>query len=138
MKLRKVCKKLMKYSKEHAVHIAVIETTITKNWGNNRSEMEIQFHIDDLSCIKKQFTYYLNKIKTNSCGAAVSDYHYCKISFNKAWTQVLRSFKSCLRRVGDSRWWGSLTIVPDGNKARRLSSVNHNTKAIYHHHHNHH
>ena len=43
----------MKYSKEHAVHIAVIETTITKNWGSNRSEMAIQFHMDDQSCIKK-------------------------------------------------------------------------------------
>ena len=59
-------------------------------------------------------------------------------SFNKAWTQVLRRFKSCSWRVGDSRWWGSLTMVPDGNKAKRLSSVNHITKTTYHHHHHHH
>ena len=37
------------------------------------------------------------------------------------------------RRVGDSRWWGSLTMVPAGNKAKRLSSVNHTTKTIHHH-----
>ena len=54
-------------------------------------------------------------------------------SFNKAWTQVLRMFKSCSRCVGDSRWWRSLTMVPAGNKAKRLSSVNHTTKTIHHH-----
>ena len=41
------------------------------------------------------------------------------------------------RRVRDSRWWGSLTIVPAGNKAKRLSSVNHTTETIHHHHHHH-
>ena len=41
---------------------------------------------------------------------------------------------SCSRRVGDSRWWGSLTMVPAGNKAKRFLSVNHNTKTIHHHH----
>ena len=40
-------------------------------------------------------------------------------------------FKPCSRRVGDSWWWGSLTIVPAGNKAKRLSSVNHTTKTIH-------
>ena len=39
-----------------------------------------------------------------------SGYHYCTTSFNKAWTQVLRRFKSCLWCVGDLRWWGSLKI----------------------------
>ena len=39
---------------------------------------------------------------------------------------------SCSRRVGNSRWWGSLTMVPAGNKAKRLSSVNHTTKTIHH------
>ena len=57
-----------------------------------------------------------------------SGYHYCTTWFNKAWTQVQRKFKSCLWSVGDSRWWGSLAIVPAGNKAKRLSSVNHTTK----------
>ena len=64
-----------------------------------------------------------------------SDDHYCTTSLNKAWNQVLRRFKPCSRRVGDSRWWGSLTVVPAGNKAKRLSSVNHTTKTIHHHHH---
>ena len=71
-----------------------------------------------------------------------SGYHYCATSFSKVWSQVLRRFKSCSRRVGDSRWWGSLTMVPVGNKARRLWSVNHTTKTIpssssSHHHHHH-
>ena len=61
-----------------------------------------------------------------------SGYHYCTTSFNNAWTQVLRWFKSFSRRVGDSRWWGSLTMVPAGNKSKSLSSVNHTTKAIHH------
>ena len=62
-------------------------------------------------------------------------YHCCLTSFIKVRTQVLRRFKSCSRLVGDLRWWGSLTIIPAGNKARRLSSVNHTTKAIHYHHH---
>ena len=32
------------------------------------------------------------------------NHYYCITSFNKACTQVLRGFKSCSRRVGDSRW----------------------------------
>ena len=59
-----------------------------------------------------------------------SGYHYCPTSFNKAWIQVLRRFKSCSRRVGDLRWWGSLTMVPVRNKAKRLSWVNRITKTI--------
>ena len=46
-----------------------------------------------------------------------SGYHYCKTSFIKARTQALRRFKPCSWRVGDSRWWRSLTMVPIGNKA---------------------
>ena len=61
-------------------------------------------------------------------------YPYCTTSFKKAWTQVLRRFISCSRRVRDLRWWGSLTMVPAGNKAKRLSSVNNTTKTNYHHH----
>ena len=45
--------------------------------------------------------------------------------------------KSISQRVGDSRWWGSLTTVPAGNKAKHLSSVNHTTKTNHHHHHHH-
>ena len=32
------------------------------------------------------------------------------------------------RRFRDSRWRGSLTMFPAGNKTKRLSSVNHTTK----------
>lgn len=39
-------------------------------------------------------------------------------------------FKSCSHRVRDLRWWGSLTMVPTGNTAKRLSSLNHTTKTI--------
>ena len=39
----------------------------------------------------------------NSVAPCYSGYHYCTTSFNKARTQVLRRFKSCSRRVGDSR-----------------------------------
>ena len=59
-----------------------------------------------------------------------SGYHYCTASFNWTWTQALRRFKPCSQRVGDSRWWGSLTVVPAVSKTKRLSSVNRTTKAI--------
>ena len=53
--------------------------------------------------------------------------------FNKAWTQVLHMFKSCLWRVGGLQWWKPLTMVPTGNKVYRLPSVNHSAKRIRHH-----
>ena len=43
-------------------------------------------------------------------------------------TKPERRFKPCSRRVGVSRWWESLTMVPAGNKAKGVSSVNHTTK----------
>ena len=52
-----------------------------------------------------------------------SDYHYIT-----AWTQVLYMFKSCLWHVRDLRWWGSLTMIPAGNRAKCFSSVNYTTK----------
>ena len=61
-----------------------------------------------------------------------SDYHNCASSFIKAWTQVLRRFKSCSRRVGDSRWWGSLTMVRAGNKATPFVGQPYH-KTIHHH-----
>ena len=45
----------------------------------------------------------------------------------------LHRLKSYSRRVGDSRWWRSLTIVPAGNKTKRFSLVSHTTKIIRHH-----
>ena len=67
-------------------------------------------------------------------GAWCSGYLYCTTSFNEAWIQVLRRFKPCLLRVGDLRWWGTLTMVPAESKAKRFSLVNHTTKTIHHHH----
>ena len=62
-----------------------------------------------------------------------SGYHYCTISFNEAWNQVLGRFKSCLWHDRDSGWWGFLTMFPAGNKVKRLTPVNHTTKTIHHH-----
>ena len=56
--------------------------------------------------------------------------HHFRVLFNKAWTQVLCRFKSCLRRVEDLPWWGSLTMVLTGNKAKRFFLVNHTMKTI--------
>ena len=67
-----------------------------------------------------------------------NDYHYCTISINKAWTQVLRRFRFWLHRIGDLRWWEFLKMVPAGNKATYRFSVNHTTKTIHHHDHHHH
>ena len=58
----------------------------------------------------KQLYQYLKQLSTSRC----NDYHYCTTSFNKPWIQVLRTFKSCWQRVGESRWWESLTVVPAG------------------------
>ena len=64
-----------------------------------------------------------------------SGYHnFIQLRLNSGSAQV----KHCLHCVGDSREWGSLTMVPAGNKAKCLLSVNRTTKANYHHHHHHH
>ena len=63
-----------------------------------------------------------------------SGYHYCTISFNEAWNQVLGRFKSCSWHDRDSGWWGFLTMSPAGNKVKCLTPVNHTTKTIHHHH----
>ena len=57
-------------------------------------------------------------------------HNFIQLSLNSGSAQV-----QTLQCVGDSRWWGSLTMVPAGNKAKHLSSVNHTTKTIHHHHH---
>ena len=58
------------------------------------------------------------------------------------WLSLLHNFiqtNSEFRFWAWSNWrfktWGSLTTVPAGNKAKRLSLVNHTTKAVHHHHH---
>ena len=50
-------------------------------------------------------------------------------------TKDLHSLKHCSQRVRDLWWWGSLTMLPAENKVKRLSLVNHTTKANHHHHH---
>ena len=67
-----------------------------------------------------------------------SNYHYCTISFNKIWTLILIGIKSFSLRVEDIIWWKSLTMVPEGNKVKRPSLVNHFVKTIHHHHRHHH
>ena len=51
-----------------------------------------------------------------------SGYHYSATSFFNGWTQVQ------IPNRGASYSWRSLTMVPAGNKAKHLSSVNHTTK----------
>ena len=69
--------------------------------------------------------------KSQFVAACCSGYHYWTTSFNKACTHVLRRFNSCSRHAGDLHWWGSLGMVPAGNKAKPLSSVNHTIKTIH-------
>ena len=57
-------------------------------------------------------------------------HNFIQLSLNSGFAQV----QTRSRRVGDSRWWWSLTMAPAGNKAKRLSSANHTTKTIHHHH----
>ena len=71
------------------------------------------------------FESFMRILTSCCCG-----YHYCTTSFK----QILNS-GSGHGQTGDSRRWGSLTTVPAGNKAKRLSLVNHTTKAVHHHHH---
>ena len=56
-------------------------------------------------------------------------------------TAQLHSTKPKLRHCAGSnpaRGVSEILEAPDGNKAKRLSSINHTTKAIYHDHHDHH
>ena len=66
-----------------------------------------------------------------------SRFHFCTTPINKVYTQVLRRFKSCSRRVIDWWWWESVTLIQTGNKANHLSSINHFAKTIHHHHYYH-
>ena len=73
-------------------------------------------------------TWYYQSLVISHFSSVVA-YHFGSVTlFIKAWIQVLPKFKSCSRRVGDLRWWRSLTNVPAGNKAKCLSSVNHSAK----------
>ena len=97
---------------------------------------------NNLSCVNKNnatFNYrsyetagssqYSNNAAAMPCFIG---YHYCTTSSNKAWTQVLHKFKCYLRRAACWRF-EMVTMIPAGNKAKRLSSVDHTTKTIHHH-----
>ena len=61
--------------------------------------------------------------------ASCSGNHQCKTSFNKAWIQVRRRFKSCMRRVEDLRWWESL-IGADISVTQLLKSLSHQAQQV--------
>ena len=101
------------------------------------------------------FVHFCGGHKNNSRNSFKSFFHIFVVSFSAGGAEVqwlsllhnfiqlslnsvLSRFKPNSRRFGNLRWWGSLTMVPVGNKAKRLSSVNHTTKTIHHHHHHHH
>ena len=65
-----------------------------------------------------KLTYSNSHITTCIVAPWCSGYDYSTTSFNKVWTQILRRLKSCSQCVRDLRWWGSLTMVPAGNKAK--------------------
>ena len=46
--------------------------------------------------------------------------------------QSLKSGSAQAQILGDSRWCGSLTMVPTGSKDKRYSPVNHAAKTIHH------
>ena len=54
-----------------------------------------------------------------------SGQHYYTTSFNKVWIHFLHRFQSFSPRVRGFLLWESLTMVPAGNKAKRLLSVKH-------------
>ena len=100
----------------------------------------------------RYFTFSINNLSITICFLRspsvpvvpwCGGYHNCSTSFNWAWTQVPRGFKNCLRRFEDSKWLGSRTMVPAGNKAKRFLLVSITTKIAnhchhYHGHHHHH
>ena len=67
-----------------------------------------------------------------------SQLHSTKPEIKTIQQKLLCRFKSYTRRVRVWLWWGSLAMVPAGNKAKRLPLVNHTTKTIHHHHNHHH
>ena len=122
---------LTKVKRRHIDNLIDVDTTSCVYWVSTfffRASLVSNHSLDSSSTIVN-FPNMANVVPW------CSGYHYCTTSFNKAWTQVLHRLKFCTRRVGDSRWWRSLTMVPAGNNAKCLSSVYHTTKTIHHHHH---
>ena len=101
--------------------------------------MTNQFLLYWQKIILKKWEVEQGWVLTYNCGAMVYWLSlYCTTSFNQTQNQVLRRFKPCSWRVGDWQWWGSLTVVQAGHKAKHLWLVNHITKTIHLHHHHHH
>ena len=70
-------------------------------------------------------TLNLGKWLVASHYAWCSGQHYYTTSFNKVWIHFLHRFQSFSPRVRGFLLWESLTMVPAGNKAKRLLSVKH-------------
>ena len=90
------------------------------------------FHPASTSCLKTlpDLSFWMNVVSW------CSGYHLLHNFIQQS--QILRMFKSYLRLSGDSRWCETLIVVPAGNKAWRLLSVNHTAKTNHHHYHYHH
>ena len=88
-------------------------------------------------CFPVNFAKFLTALfyRTPLVTASGRQLHCCYFEHNYTWCNyefklqfvdceqantdlVLCTFKSCLRRFGDSRWWESLTMIPAGDKAK--------------------
>ena len=76
---------------------------------------------------------YLKSLETISYSKCVIKRSHKHNKLTVVLTKIRRKHDRS-QRVGDSRWWEFLTVAPAGNKAKRISSANHTTKAIHHHH----
>ena len=115
--------------------------TNDETWTKLKLEVKLSLESDigiNKVCISRLFSEQLIKwrlwLKMDIRPLWCSGYHHGTTSYNKAWTQVLHRFNSCLQHVRDSQWWRSLTMVLAGYKPKCLSSVNHTPKTIHHHH----
>ena len=106
------------------LHLAYNKHKLHKAWNYwSRNMLNFDFLEEGLGIVPP----------THFCGAVVY------------WLSLLHNFiqqslnwdsgsQTCTRHVGYLRLLGSLTMVPGGNKTKRLLSVNHTTKTIHHHH----
>ena len=60
------------------------------------------------SCFRADWPFVLNVVW-------YFGYHYFTILFSKAWTQIIRRFKSYLRCVEGLQWWEPLIVDPAWN-----------------------
>ena len=135
-------KSRLKIPYHHFAKNTIILLKTIKSWNNfskNLFQTQAAINLQNVSFISNQKLFsmvcnFMFKQHHHIVAQWCSGYHYCTTSFNKTWTQVLCRFKPCSWHVLGSRWSGSLTMVPAGNKAKCLLSVNHNAKTIHHHH----